>query len=437
MAGSELLRRESAVPPSPQATRGGDDVHRRFESAFGRAPIGMALVDCVGRWLAVNAAFCSTTGYSQEELKGTTLEAITHPDDVDLDAPQKQDLLEGRIPSYEVEVRYRHARGHHLWVLVAVAMVRDDRNRPLYAITQVQDISARKELAERLAYQVDHDFLTGLPNRRRFENELARETRRASRYGSGGAILLIDLDHFKDVNDVLGHKAGDDLLKGVAGALRRRMRQTDVLARVGGDEFAVLLPQTAREEARIVAAGIVDTLRQHVTVVGERSIRVTASVGVALFEDLGSEELLARADLAMYDAKAEGRGRLSMYQAEGDLAEERVRETLERDRGGAMSTMELKAGRRWVERRFEEIAREFGAPRSLTQEDRWQEDGAPLANQNQSMAYYIEIGGRLKHGELKFSENDLEIAGTGEQAAQERLGRQIRGVLASQPVGRQ
>jgi len=99
--------------------------------------------------------------------------------------------------------------------------------------------------------------------------------------------------------------------------------------------------------------------------------------------------------------------------------------------------MDLKAGRRWVEGRFEEIAREFGAPRRLTREDRWREHRTPLVRRNQSMVYYIEIGGRLKHGEVNFSETDLETAGAGEQSARERLERQIRDVLASHPVGRE
>jgi diguanylate cyclase (GGDEF)-like protein/PAS domain S-box-containing protein len=387
----------------------------------------MALVDAVGRSLAVNAALCGTTGHSRGELMATTLEDITHPDDVDLDTRRKRDLLKGRIPRYELEARFRHARGHHLWVLVTVSLVRDNLGQPLYLIKQVQDISARKELAAHLAYQVDHDFLTGLSNRRRFEQELAREVRRASRYGSGGALLLIDLDHFKDVNDVLGHKAGDDLLQGVAEALRRRMRQTDVLARVGGDEFAVLLPQTGAEEARIVAAGIVDALSQPVTVVNGSSIRVTASVGVALFDGLRPDAVLAHADLAMYEAKAAGRGRFAMYRAK----------TRDGGEGEAMSTIDLNAGRLWVERRFEEIAREFGAPRRLTREDRWREHRSPLVEQNQSMAYYIEIGGRLKRGEVTFSEDDLEVAGAGEPSARERLGRQIRNVLGSNPAGRE
>jgi diguanylate cyclase (GGDEF)-like protein len=309
-------------------------------------------------------------------------------------------------------------------VLVTASLVREDRGQPLYTITQVQDISERKERGAHLAYQVDHDFLTDLSNRRLFEQELARETRRVSRYGSGGALLLIDLDHFKRVNDSLGHKAGDDLLKGVAMALKRRMRQTDILARVGGDEFAVLLPQTGTEEARVVAAGIVDAVRRQV---GEGAIHVTASVGVALFEGLDPEELRARADVAMYDAKAAGGGRFAMYRAK----------TPDKDEGDAMSTIDVNAGRRWVERRFEEIAREYGAPRRLAREDRWREHRAPLVTQNQSMTYYIEIGGRLKRGEIEFSEADLQIAGAGEPSTEERLGRHIREVLGSHPVGRE
>ena len=107
-----------------------------------------------------------------------------------------------------------------------------------------------------------------------------------ARYGAPGAVLVIDLDNFKDVNDTFGHKAGDDLLKGVAGAVRHRIRQTDLLARIGGDEFAVLLPQADADQAQVVADAIVKALGRHVAVLGDRSIRVTASVGVAMFDGL-------------------------------------------------------------------------------------------------------------------------------------------------------
>lgn len=316
-------------------------MHARFESAFANAPIGMALVDMEGRWLQVNDALCRFTGYTRDELKATTLRALTHPEDVDLDADSLRELLDGRTPSYQIEKRYRHAWGHHVWGLLTVSIVRGDQGKALHLVSQVQDISERKELAQRLEYLTDHDFLTGLVNRRRFEQELCREAERVARYGTPGAVLVIDLDNFKDVNDAFGHKAGDDLLKGVAGAVRHRIRQTDLLARIGGDEFAVLLPQTDSEQAQVVADGIVKAMGRHVAVLGDRSIRVTASVGVVMFDGLSAVEVLACADLAMYEAKQAGRNRFALYdpgrgrreQVSARLAEvEHLRVALEEDR---------------------------------------------------------------------------------------------------------
>lgn len=295
------------VAERPRADAGRRRINTRFRRAFENAPIGMALVDPEGRWLDANAALSRITGYSLSELRATSLRAITHPDDVALDRALQRQLTGGEIPDYQIEKRYRHAHGHDVWVLVSVSLVRDDSEQPLYVISQVQDISERKETADRLEHLVDHDFLTGLFNRRRFEQELAKEVRRSARYGFSGAVAVMDLDHFKDVNDELGHKAGDDLLEDVAQALKRHVRQTDVLARVGGDEFAVLLPQTGAEHAEIVAKGIVEALRWDVAAGDERSIRVTASVGVALFDGLDTAELMSTADRAMYDAKAAGR----------------------------------------------------------------------------------------------------------------------------------
>jgi diguanylate cyclase (GGDEF)-like protein/PAS domain S-box-containing protein len=295
------------------ARRGLHEEHARFESAFANAPIGMALVDLEGRCLQVNDALCRITGHSRAAFKATTLRALTHPEDVDLDADSLRVLLDGGIPSYQVEKRYRHAWGHYLWGLLTVSLVRDDQGKILYVVSQVQDISERRELAQRLEYLIDHDFLTGLANRRRFEQELSREAERVARYGAPGAVLVIDLDNFKEVNDAFGHMAGDDLLKGVAGAVRHRIRHTDLLARIGGDEFGVLLPQADADQAQIAADGIVKALGRHVAVLGDQSIRVTASVGLAMFERLSAAEVLARADIAMYEAKAAGRSRFALY----------------------------------------------------------------------------------------------------------------------------
>ena len=283
----------------------------------------MALIDMEGRWLQVNDALCRITGHTRSELKATTLRAITHPDDVDSDADVMRDLFDGKIPSCQTEKRYRHVWGHYLWVLLTVSLVKDRRGRPLYVVAQVQDISDRKALAARMEHLIDHDFLTGLFNRRRFQIEIDHEAERVARYGANGAVLMIDLDNFKDVNDAFGHKAGDDLLKGVAGALKHRVRQTDVVARMGGDEFALLLPETDADQAQNVAATIVKTLSRQVAVLGEQAIHVTASVGVAMFDGLSAAEVLEIADLAMYEAKQAGRNRVAMYRP-GERRREQV-----------------------------------------------------------------------------------------------------------------
>jgi diguanylate cyclase (GGDEF)-like protein/PAS domain S-box-containing protein len=317
------------------------EARERFESAFNNAPIGMALIAMDGRWLQVNDSLCRITGYTAEQLKGTTLRAMTHPDDRELDAQSLDQLLACEVPNYQVELRYRHAWGHDVWVLVTTSIVRNEAGEPLHIVTQVQDISERKELARRLEYIVDHDFLTGLLNRRHFEKELVKEADRSSRYGIPGAVLLIDLDNFKDVNDTFGHRVGDDVLKGVAGLLRERLRHSDIVARVGGDEFAVLLTQTNAEEVRLVAEDVVKALSRETAVLADQSIRVTASVGAAMFDGRTDVEVLAHADVAMYEAKETGRNRFELYRplkggmerVSARLAEaDRIRAALEEDR---------------------------------------------------------------------------------------------------------
>jgi diguanylate cyclase (GGDEF)-like protein/PAS domain S-box-containing protein len=337
----EISERTRLEMEARQVERGLREARERFESAFDNAPIGMALIDMEGRWLQVNDALCRITGRTRDALRATTLRAITHPDDLELDAENLEQLLAGEVPNYQVEKRYRSAWGHDVWVLITKSIVRDEQRKPLYIVTQVQDISERKELARRLEYVVDHDFLTGLLNRRHFEDELAKEIERAARYGSPGAVLLIDLDNFKDVNDSFGHKTGDDVLKGVAGLLRQRLRHTDVIARVGGDEFAVLLTQTDADQVQLVADEVVKALARETAVLADQSIRITASVGVAMFDGLTDVEILAYADLAMYEAKETGRNRFEMYRPSkggrerlpARLAEaDRIRHALEEDR---------------------------------------------------------------------------------------------------------
>jgi diguanylate cyclase (GGDEF)-like protein/PAS domain S-box-containing protein len=286
-----------------------------FESAFSHAPIGMALVDMSGRMLCVNEALCRITGYTEAQIRVRPFRDLSDPHDADIEAAQNRDLLEGRIAAYHAEKRYQHASGHSVWVLLSVSLVRDDVGRPLHVIAQVQDISARKEREVRLEHLVDHDFLTMLYNGRRFEQALVQEIKCSARYGDGGgAVLLLDVDHFKAVNDRFGHKTGNDLLKTVAATLRGRMRETDVLARLGGDEFGIILPRVDGAKAQKVADGLVKAVRRQTALPAEQRVRVTASVGVALFDGLTCLEIMAAADLAMYQAKALGRDRFAVSQ---------------------------------------------------------------------------------------------------------------------------
>jgi diguanylate cyclase (GGDEF)-like protein len=211
-------------------------------------------------------------------------------------------------------------------------------------VVQVQDITERKRFEGQLQYLADHDALTGLFNRRRFEEELDQAVALARRYKRPGALLVIDLDNFKYVNDTYGHAVGDELIGRVAAALRERVRETDVLGRLGGDEFALVLPEVGANDARLVAQELVLALRAGADVVLEgRRIQATASIGIALIEptdELTGQELLAEADIAMYEAKEAGRDRVSIADPEGGRQDrmrsrltwsQRIREALEND----------------------------------------------------------------------------------------------------------
>ncbi len=176
-------------------------------------------------------------------------------------------------------------------------------------------IWSRHERMQELAMQASQDPLTGLKNRRRFEEDLRAELARSHRYGVAGALLMLDLDHFKQVNDTLGHPAGDRVLAEIAAVLRGRARETDVLARIGGDEFAIVLPRCELAEAEEVGAEITVAIRERMSAEPEVP-PITASVGIAAFgagERLSYETVLGRADAAMYAAKGSGRDRVKVF----------------------------------------------------------------------------------------------------------------------------
>ncbi len=204
-----------------------------------------------------------------------------------------------------------------------------------------RDITDQKRFQAELVRVANHDHLTDLFNRRRLEEELSLHLAEARRYGIHGALLMVDLDRFKDLNDSLGHLVGDQLLVRVAGLFRERLRETDIIARIGGDEFALLLPHTNAAQALTLAEEIVVALQETTIVAEDRPISTTASIGIALFPDHGITvgDLLARADLALYQAK-QTRNRAALYEPDRDWKaaitsrhnwQLRIREALERD----------------------------------------------------------------------------------------------------------
>lgn len=192
--------------------------------------------------------------------------------------------------------------------------------------------SLRKALDEaqranrRISHLAEHDTLTGLLNRRRFERELHRWTRVAERYERQAALLFVDIDKLKPINDNLGHSAGDEYLTAVAELLRRALRATDVLARWGGDEFVILLPESSAAAAAEVAGKLVRTFREAKVMVNGRELTVSGSIGIALFPDhtLDPDKLVDFADLAMYQAKARGGGSWCLYDARHAVRNETV-----------------------------------------------------------------------------------------------------------------
>lgn len=272
------------------------------------------------RFTYVNQRAETILGYPVTDWLATQgfLEKIIHPEDVEtalryfVQTAGSENYLDGQV---EFRVHARDRREIWLQVMAEAAPPTDEQ--PLLIRGLMLDISEHKR-ADELTYLATHDVLTGLPNRRLFHEWLSQALSHARREEKLVAVLFIDLDHFKQINDSFGHDAGDAVLNEVATRLRRSLRDTDTVARFGGDEFAMVVgPLAVPEDAAMVAQKILDTLTQP-AVIDSQEIPVTGSIGISLYPRDGAngETLIKNADTAMYHAKQDGRSRFLFYSAE-------------------------------------------------------------------------------------------------------------------------
>ncbi|WP_197084289.1 diguanylate cyclase [Desulfovibrio sp. TomC] len=286
-----------------------------FANAFHYAAIGMALVGTDGRWLKVNQSFCNLVKYTESELLERTFQDITHPEDLDDDLNYVQRMLSGELEKYEMEKRYISKTKKIVYVRLSVSLVFDKDLSPQFFISQIQDISKSKQLEQELVRMVSEDFLTKIGNRRYFFDHSSTELERAARFNEPLCLLMIDIDNFKNINDSYGHDTGDIVLTKLAKICKESIRSIDILGRLGGEEFSILLLNTDVHIGTIVANRIRTNIESSSIYSGGHSIKSTISIGMVSFtgdnKPLGVR--LKQADMALYQAKENGRNKVEVF----------------------------------------------------------------------------------------------------------------------------
>ncbi|MFI6156531.1 putative bifunctional diguanylate cyclase/phosphodiesterase [Kitasatospora sp. NPDC051170] len=309
-------------PGPAEADPTGDD---RFRTAFCNAGIGMALIGPDDRIIEVNPALAALIGRGVANLVGTHLHEIIDPEGL----PNRlfSELVHGGRERFRVEKQLKHRAGHAVWSKVTVSLIRDGAGEPLYTLALVEDITEQRRLGDRLEYQALHDPLTRLPNRTFFFERLdaacltVEGPSPTQPDGRRVGVCYLDLDGFAAINETLGHHIGDQLLIAVATRLRHGLTDSHphpgshLVARMGGDEFAVLVPDSAgSEQLTGLAARILEALERPFDVAGHRLV-ITASVGVVerSVHETTPTDLVKDADATLYWSKADGRARWTLY----------------------------------------------------------------------------------------------------------------------------
>jgi diguanylate cyclase (GGDEF)-like protein/PAS domain S-box-containing protein len=320
--------------------RRADEGRRQAAAVFSNTQEGVVITDPKGTIVAVNPAVCAMTGYAEAELRGANMRILQSGRH---DAAFYRGLWDSVRAAgfWQGEIWNRRKNGEIYPELLTISTVRDDQGDIVNYVGTFSDITYLKRSQEQLEQLAHHDALTGLPNRLLLTSRLDHALERAHRHHSFGAVLFIDLDRFKNVNDSLGHPAGDELLVQVTRRLRTRLRDSDTLARLGGDEFVVVLEDLANpEQAASVAQALIERVSESFELQDGHEVYIGASIGISLFPTDASvaSDLIQQADTALYEAKESGRGvyrfyRTALTQAANErlATEAKLRRGLERD----------------------------------------------------------------------------------------------------------
>ena len=300
---SELLR-----------ARGDLAADLNFRSAFRHAPIGIALIDQDGKILLANDALTVLLTLVMSPDEHPDLVLLAHPTDREQLVKGFGDLSSGDVGSYRCQCRFIANDGRVVWVGLSATLATDARAPHRSLVVQFEDITERRRAAEVLEHQASHDPLTSLPNRVLFADRLRQALAHDQRSGRQTAVLYMDVDRFKNINDVFGHEVGDATLVELAGLMRSALRPSDTLARLGGDEFAVLAGDLADPcEASVVAERLRMAAASPLVIAGER-VQSSVSIGIAFArEGMSVREILRAADMAMYVAKKRGKDRFAVF----------------------------------------------------------------------------------------------------------------------------
>jgi diguanylate cyclase (GGDEF)-like protein/PAS domain S-box-containing protein len=291
------------------------ELEERFRHAFDDNMAPMMITDLEDRILAVNVAFCQMIGWTRDELMGKDSTPFTFPEDVGISEVTHRRLTSEEVNHARFTKRYLHKDGRVVIVEISKSIARDVRGKKLYFVVSERDITEERMLSAQLSHQALHDPLTGLANRAVFEDRLALAHARVRRLGGLGAVLLMDLDDFKGVNDMHGHLVGDQLLVAIAQRLEQETRSSDTLCRFGGDEFLYLAEGlTSPDEAELLALRMLEVLAKPVTVAATQ-LEVHASIGVVIWDgkSVDHSEIVRNADSAMYEAKRRGKGHHAIF----------------------------------------------------------------------------------------------------------------------------